>query len=235
MAKTIADWNFLGSHVDPDAMIRNNGASGSQLRGNYISSESIILCAAPGSFSQAVADNFETIVPIGVCDTIQVMQNKGVIQLYEIGSRIPYIIPGRPITQFQISRVLFNGDTLLAALTAGAEAAGELPTSDELSASYGSSVMGSPGSNFTPNGSVPQAADHNGKFFLNLASHYFNTPFGLALFFKDSEQEWVGGFFAENCVIQQHSMAIQGQNMIVMENASVRCTAFVPIEQAPIG
>lgn len=212
----IADWDFLNKHVDSAALSQGN--EGSQ-RGNYISSESIVLCAGPSTLS--AAGTLENVVPIGVCDTIQVMQNKGVITLYEIGSRIPYIIPGRPVTQFQISRVLFNGDSLLAALTYGAALQGESNPD-----AYNYSVMGGPGSEFSFG---PDASDHTGKFYMNLASHFFNAPFGLALFFKDSEQEWVAGFYAENCVLQQHSMAIQGQNMVVMENAGVRCTTFIPI------
>lgn len=211
-------WDFLKGHVDPEALSQNN--EGSQ-RGNYISSESIVLCAGPSTLSKA--GTLEDVVPIGVCDTIQVMQNKGVITLYEVGSRIPYIIPGRPVTQFQISRVMFNGDSLLAALTYGAALAGEV---DATAYEGDTSVMGGPGSSFGFNG---QNADHTGKFYLNLASHFFNAPFGLALFFKDSEQQWVAGFYAENCVLQQHSMAIQGQNMVVMENAGIRCTTFIPI------
>jgi hypothetical protein len=218
MAKTLqATWDFTNDHVDPWALTKGN-ASGAG-RGNYISSESIVICAGPSTLAIAGENAWESMYPIGVCDTVQVMQNKGVIQLYEIGSRIPYIIPGRPITQFQISRVLFNGDSLLAALTNGMVEAGEAdPTT------YENNVMGGPGYD------VDQTNVATGHFWLNLASHFFNNTFGIALFFKDSEKDWVGAFYAENCVLQQHSMAIQGQNMIVMENVGVRCTTFVPIE-----
>jgi hypothetical protein len=217
-SQQIGTWDFLQKHVDTSALSKNGDGTA---RGNYISSESIILCAGPSTLSLANTQTLSTVIPIGVCDSIQVAQNKGVITLYEIGSRIPYIIPGRPVTQFQISRVLFNGDSLLGALSRGIVAATEAdPTT------YSSSVMGGPGEGFTYNG---QPKDNTGAFYLNLASHFFNAPFGIAIFFKDSEQDWVAGFYAENCVIQQHSMAIQGQNMVVMENASVRCTTFQPI------
>lgn len=215
----IKDWNFINRHVDPLAMTQDGSETGP--RGNYISSESIVLCSAPGTFNRALESALTSVIPIGVCDTVQVMQNKNVVQLYEIGSRIPYIIPGRAITQFQISRVLFNGDSLLAALTAGNMEAGLDPND------YSNSVTGEPGSVFNIGG-----ADQgpSGRFFMNLASHFFNNPFGLAMFYRDSENQWVGGFYAENAIIQQHSMAIQGQNMVVMENALVRCTNFLPMQ-----
>lgn len=215
--KPIENWNFTQQHVDTSAMTQTGEAAGT--RGNYISSESIVLAAGPSTLT--AAGTLENVIPIGVCDTIQVMQNKGVITLYEIGSRIPYIIPGRPITQFQISRVLFNGDSLLGALSAGIIAANEADPEN-----YTGSVMNAPGASFSVNN---QPADNPAKFYLNLASHFFNAPFGLGMFIKDSEKQWVAAYYAENCVIQQHSMAIQGQNMVIMENASVRCTTFVPL------
>jgi len=209
-------WDFRNSHVDPAAL--NEGGNPSGPRGNYISSESILLAAGPGTLSEATASALD-LVPIGVCDSVQILQNKGVIQLYEIGSRLPYIIPGRPIIQFQISRILFNGDSLLGALTKRSTADPD---------SFAQNVIGKPGTDFTPAG-----GQTSGAFYLNLASHYFNQPTGLAIFFKDSEAEWVGAYYAENCVVQNHSMAIQGQNMVVMENASIRCTGFVPLENPP--
>jgi len=214
MAQPYENWDFQNSHVDPNALTQPGGA-----RGNYISSESIMLAAGPSTMKLALDGTLQHVVPIGVCDTIQVMQNKGVITLYEIGSRIPYIIPGRPITQFQISRVMFNGDSLLSAITKGIVSNGEANPDD-----YESSSMGTPGESFSPTN-----APADSTFFLNLASHFFNAPFGLAMFFKDSEKDWIAAYYAENCVIQQHSMALQGQNMIVMENASIRCTTFLPM------
>jgi len=232
---TYTDWKFREQHVDSSAMLDGqkaaeagvSGASGTPAiagrAGNYVSSESIVLCAGPATFQAASSNALADLVTIGVCDTMQVQQNKGVIQLYEIGSRVPYLIPGRPVIQFQISRVLFNGDSLMASLTQ------TNTITEEDKDAFDATSVGGPGVPFEVAGGKN---DSSGKFYLNLASHFFNRPFGLALFFKDSEEQWVAGFYAENCVIQQHSMAIQGQNMVVMENASVRCTSFVPIAGA---
>ena len=161
-------------------------------------------------------------MPIGVCDAIQIVQNKGVVQLYEIGSRLPYILPGRPIIQLQISRVLFNGDSLLGALSKGNQNPDGSPLAAE---DFISDVVGMPGVTLQN----VNNSDNQGNFYMNLASHFFNQPSGIAIFFKDSDNQWVAGSYAENCIIQSHSMAIQGQNMVVMENASIRCTGFVPI------
>lgn len=218
MSTPVNQWDFAAQHVDNNAMV--DPTNGNK-QGNYISSESIVLAAGPATYKSATDSTFTNLYTIGVCDTIQVTQNKGVIQLYEIGSRIPYLIPGRPVTEFRISRVLFNGDSLLASLT---------QANGDSAANYEVDIIGKPGEEFQGSNQ-----DSPSNFYFNLASHFFNKPFGLALFFKDSENQWVAGFYAENCVIQQHSMAIQGQNMVVMENASVRCTAFVPLKGSPGG
>jgi hypothetical protein len=207
------DWDFQTQHVDPSALNRDGSPSGP--RGNYISSESILLAAGPATLADATRANL-TVAPIGVCDAIQVVQNKGVVQLYEIGSRLPYILPGRPIIQIQISRVLFNGDSLLGALS---KQNGQTPDD------FVADVIGMPGVTL----SNVNGGDTSGAFYMNLASHFFNQPSGLAIFFKDSDNQWVAGYYAENCIIQSHSMAIQGQNMVVMENASIRCTGLPPI------
>jgi hypothetical protein len=220
MAETSFAWNFQTSHVDDTAL--NEAGNPSGPRGNYISSESILLAAGPATLGQATLANLD-VAPIGVCDTIQILQNKGVVQLYEIGSRLPYILPGRPMIQLQISRVLFNGDSLLGALTKKSVGPGGEPLE---ASDFEDNVIGKPGVTLdNVNG-----GETSGNFYMNLASHFFNQPVGLAIFFKDSENEWVAGYYAENCIIQSHSMAIQGQNMVVMENAAIRCTGFVPIE-----
>ena len=219
MADAPLNWEFQNHHVDPTALNRDGSPSGP--RGNYISSESILIAAGPATYQQAAETNL-TLFPIGVCDAIQIVQNKGVVQLYEIGSRLPYILPGRPIIQLQISRVLFNGDSLLGALSKGNQNPDGSPlTADE----FASDVIGEPGLVLQN----VNNSDQSGNFYMNLASHFFNQPSGIAVFFKDSDNEWVAGYYAENCIIQTHSMAIQGQNMVVMENAAIRCTGFVPM------
>lgn len=217
---SVITWDFLKKHVDESALTEVSNNVGVRA-GNFISSESILLAAGPAKLATAAETVLSTLKPIGVCDTIQVSTQKNVMQLYEIGSRVPYLIPGRPVTQFQISRVLFNGDSLLAALTAGL---------DLNEADYLGSVMGAPGADFPLVADIPPSSvDDTGRFYMNLSSHFFNNPFGLGMFFKDSESQWVAAFYAENCIIQNHQMAVQGQNMIVMENALVRCTTFQPI------
>ncbi len=208
-------WAFKVSHVEPLQDIYDTTGT----LQNFISAESIVLGAGPASWANTSLDNLAL---IGLCDSVSVQQTKNVQQLFEVGSRIPYMLPGRTYVQFQLSRVVFNGDSLLGALTRGSTGLTSGDNPDD-----------SPGD-------VNAAGSNGGRFYLNLASSFFNSPFGLAILIQDSNTgataaydsgagNWVAGFYAENCLIQSHQMGIQGQQYIVMETALVRTTNLIPI------
>jgi hypothetical protein len=201
LSNDINQWAFKTQHVQPDALQENGRL------GNFMSSESIVLAAGPASMGDFDASTY---IPIGVCDAVQIGQNKTIQQLWEIGSREPYFIPGRTFITGSIGRVLFNGDSLMAAMYNGVSTEG----------------MEDPAGSVTNLHGVSQT---NGNMFINLASDLFNRPFGLCLFMKDSENEWVAAFVLENCFIQAHSLVLQSQQIVVGENIQFRCTKIVPV------
>ena len=203
--QNITQWQFKKQHVQPDELQVAGTATG---LGDFISSESIVLAAAPPASKDF---NVDSAIPIGVCDTVQIGQNKTIQQLWEIGSREPYFIPGRTFITGTIGRVLFNGDSLLGALYEKVDTTG---------------IGDSPGSDFAIPGSVNDA---QGSMWINLASDVFNRSFGMVLFMKDSEDEWVAAFFLENCFVQAHSLTIQSQQIVVGENVQFRCSKIIPI------
>jgi len=208
---TVKDWRFKTLHAQ-DQDILTGGALN-----NFISAESVVLAAGPASKTTDLTQLY----PIGLCDSVGIQQNKNIIQLFEVGSRLPYLLPGRTFVQLQLNRVVFNGDSLLGALTTGS------------AGTRAGGTIDSPGSEITATG-----ADQSGKFYLNLASSFFNSPFGLAILYQDSDPvsgvegrgQWVAAFYAENCMIQSHQMNVQGQQYIVMESALVRCTNLLPLD-----
>ena len=208
MAINVTEWQYKKQHVQPDDLQVGGTATG---LGDFMSSESIVLAAAPPSSKDF---NVDTSIPIGVCDTIQLGQNKTIQQLWEIGSREPYFIPGRTFITGSIGRVLFNGNSILAALYESTDR---------------TNLGDSPGSEFAIPGSLNGA---QGNMFLNLASDLFNRAFGMVLFMKDSEDEWVSAFFLENCFIQAHSFTLQSQQIVVGENIQFRCSKIIPINTA---
>jgi len=211
---TLLDWNFKTKHVQGDSLIGTAGAQNSM-----ISAESIILCAAPPAYDPATF-SASSLIPLGLCDSITVAQTKNITQLYEIGSHIPFLIPGRTYIQMQLQTVVFNGMSLLAAINQGQT--GEAAAADGTPDAPGAT-------SFAVTDNAGAQSDTQGDFYLNLMSTFFDQPFGLAMIFQDKSGGWVAGFYAENCLTQTHQMGIQAQQYIVMENASIRCSSFKSI------
>jgi hypothetical protein len=63
----------------------------------------------------------------------------------------------------------------------------------------------------------------------NLAASVFNKPFGLALASLDSEGNFATLSYFENCMVQTHQVAMQSQNLIILENVTIRCTGIKTI------
>lgn len=205
--KTYQTWEFKEDHVEPDVLNNNE---------NFVSSESIVICAGP-SFVDASTDLAGQLYPIGILESAAVVQNKQIQQLFEIGSRKPYMIPGRTRVQIGLSRVIFNGDSLLAAMYYGhVDYKGTLPDPE-----IGEDSPGHPSNH-------PEGGE--GSFYLNLASSFFNKPFGLALIIHDSEDDQTAMILIQNCMVQSHQMNIGANQTIVMENVNIIADSVQPIK-----
>lgn len=188
---------------------------------NFISSESILLCAMPATLTaDGARDSARTIAPgtmfpIGVIQNFGLQQQKQLNQLYEIGSKKSYFIPGRTMIQVQLSRVLFAGDSLMGALY-GDQADSDDTINDGDRAGY--EVIAQQGEN---------AAE--GKFYMNLAAVFFNKPTNLAMVIVDSENQPTGAIVLEECYIQAHGLGMAANQTIVAENVSIRCQNVVSV------
>lgn len=202
--KTYQDWEFKEAHVEPDVLNDNE---------NFVSSESIIICAGP-SFVDENTDLAGQLYPIGILESAAVVQNKQIQQLFEIGSRKPYMIPGRTRVQIGLSRVIFNGDSLLAAMYYG---------------KFGGTLPERKASEDSPGHASDYPATGEGHFYLNLASSFFNKPFGLALIIHDSEDDQTAMILLQNCMVQSHQMNIGANQTIVMENVNIIADSVQPI------
>jgi hypothetical protein len=211
--KTYQDWEFKEAHVEPDVLDKNE---------NFVSSESIVICAGPSNIDANV-DLAGSLYPIGILESAAVVQNKQIQQLFEIGSRKPYMIPGRTRVQIGLSRVIFNGDSLLAAMYygVGSAAPGEIPVPGVLTSQDASADSPGHDSGYPTTG--------EGNFYLNLASSFFNKPFGLALIVHDSEDDQTAMILIQNCMVQSHQMNIGANQTIVMENVNIIADSIQPV------
>ena len=205
--KVLSEWNFQKGHV------QEIGAAA-----NFVSSESCVVLAGP---NELPSDYNETLIPIGLVENANVTQNKQIQQLFEIGSRNPFFVPGRTFTTAGLTRVLFDGKSLLRALyedsTGTFPDIGEEIPEDLPGAGYDSADLASE------------------DFFINLASSFFNKPLGLGFVIQDKERENWGGFYLEDCYIQNHQFSIAANQTILLENAGLRASRLVPINLRTIG
>jgi len=209
--KTLDQWNFKEEAVQDLGSVDN-----------LVSSESIVVLAGPPVLDMSTVQS--TLIPIGLVENATVTQNKQMQQLWEIGSRKPFFVPGRTFIQAGLTRVMFDGQSLLKAM---------YQMSDLLGGEDGSGWPASadmdeiPGWPYDPDEEDPSA---RGEFFINLASQFFNYPLGLGFVIKDQEEENYGGFYLEECYIQNHQFTVQANQTVVLENSGLRASKIVPIE-----
>jgi len=192
-------WNFLDGNVQEI----EDGS-------DFLSAESTVICAGPPKLDESAVQDVR---PVGLVQNAQITQNKQIQQLFEIGSREPFFIPGRTLIQMGMSRVLFDGASLMRALY---EVTVDAATD-----------------NFDTNDIVPPAQPYDstssGAFYMNLASEFFNRPLGLAFIFHDGQDQKYGGFYLEKCYIQTHGMSMAGQQTVLLENVGLRASKLIPL------
>lgn len=237
------DWNWASEHVQVELV-----------NGEYVSAESTLILAGPprlkwltnkGDLSNAKGELY----PIGLMQNIQVAQNRQVARLFEIGSKRSYFVPGRLFANFQMNRILFYGPSLLRLLYAVAPidrggdygepfnfaAEGATParsdvvsTNDTYAALFPQQIQLPPGRGGRPNGD-------NRDFWTNLASEFFNIPFGMALLFKDARQRPYGAFYMEDCMIEAHSLGVDSNNIVLAEGVNGQFDMIQPMKMDTVG
>jgi len=209
------DYVFTDGHVQDDIFKDGHG---------FISSESIVIAVkvrdATSPYNESSLngpDDLENFIAVGLVENATMAQQKNIQQLFEIGARDPYFIPGRTIVQAALNRVIFDGDSLLRVL---------YPTNEN----SGSDEAGSDGSAFPkyvegaewPN-NEPGTNDRNkGDLWFNLSSEFFNKPFTMALVFYNDNSELVGYCVLEDCYVEAHNLAMAAAQTVVTENVRMR-------------
>ena len=224
--KKSSDWQsdayWQTNHVQPD-----NFGAGDFDNENFITSESIVICSC-----EATATGTTKMIPIGLLEQAVVAQNRQTQELFEIGSRESFFIPGRSYVQMTLARVMFNGPSLLKVVSARGDARA-LPSSTVL---HGNPAAPWPTDNQDDESMLNEAGTDwdpttkYGNFVINLASDFFNRPIGLGVLIRDSENDAYGGFVLQNCYVQSHQFSIAGQQTVIMENAQIRASRLFPIQ-----
>lgn len=229
---SLGNWEFATDHVE-------QGYSG----GQFASAETTLVAAGPPRLSMAAggAGSTGTVYPIGLLESVGIQQSKQLQRIFEIGSSRSYFIPGRVIGSVSLGRVFYYGPSLLRVIyayykndTDGVDI-GNNPAGSLLD-------IGSPNQRKDPNASlldlnsVSSDSTHKVKqspgddyFFINLASDMFNQATGLAIYFKDSNNNLIGAMYLEDCFVQGHQISVSSGSVLLMEGASMQFDRALPI------
>jgi hypothetical protein len=197
-------------HVQPALMTGDLG---------YVTSETIVIAALNHNIETGLPvvdgnryspSNF---TPIGVLENASVAQQKTIQQLWEIGSRKSYFVPGRTFIQVVLNRVLFDGPSLMRTL---------YPTirMEEYTDSTFTNSADSPG--IAGNTSVDRQSERKVDLWFNLASKFFNKPSTIALIFYDNDKNPIGNIVLEDAYAEALNLGITSGQTIVTENVRLR-------------
>ena len=95
----VNSWDFSNKHIES-----------SITKDNFLSAARSIIYAAPYKSSKKGSASFNR---IGVIQSYGWQEGRQVDLIFEIGSEVPYLIPGRTIGSIQISRMLIFGKDLV--------------------------------------------------------------------------------------------------------------------------
>jgi hypothetical protein len=181
----------------------------------------------------------ESLIPIGLVQTASITQQKQIQQLNEIGSRQMFTIPGRVFATANVARILFDGPSLLFAMSSFYTPSGSdlinIPNMEKETGdgpTYPFPIQ-APDTSNQGYSTISQSTTSNkqlGSFWGNLGSTIFNKPLGLGFIFLDTESDFYGGLYLEKCFIASYNIGISSQQTILLENVQIRATRVRPIQ-----
>jgi hypothetical protein len=233
---TFLNWNWASDHVQ--AELQN---------GEYVSAESTLILAGPSRLKMITAMGGDPLAaqsqlyPIGLLQMLTIAQNRQVARLFEIGSKRSYFVPGRLFANFQMNRILFYGPSLLRLLYAIAPtytygkpfnfvAEGVAPSAQSKLKQNPLYTSLFPEEVYLAPGYGADSTKDNRDFYINLASELFNVPFGMCVLFKDARKRPYGAFYAEECMIEAHSMGVDSNNIVIAEGVNGQFDLVQPIQ-----
>lgn len=228
-----SNWNFYNSRVQQEV-----------IGGQFVSAETTLIAAGPPSldqvdeYNEGASASQVSAYPIGLLESFGLQQNRQLQRIFEVGSSRSYFIPGRTIGSIALGRTFYYGPSLLRVLYAYYK-------NDANGIQVGTSENGTKID--TANGRKvidPQALLLAGQtrnfhelhrnpgedyFFIDLASDLFAQPTGMAVYFKDYQNEPVGAFYLQECYVQGHQLSVNSGSVLIMEGAQLQYDQLIPI------
>lgn len=226
-------WDWEDQHVMQSFSPTDDSPNAQQSVGvhDIVESGTVLIAAGPADLSKAVSNNpgqgFR-VVPIGLIETAQISLNKPLSRIFEIGSKLSYIIPGRTVGGISLSRVFFDGPSIMKAMYFG-EVKEDYADDKNKFAKLTSSTK------YDANGAELYQRFANigsGNMAMNLASTFFDNPMGLAFFFKDQQSDMVSQTYFEGCRISTYNLGISAGMNVLTESINLEFVRVRPIVTA---
>jgi len=219
-------WDWENKHVS-QAYVDPNPSAESFTINDIIESGTVLIAAGPADLDKASSrsEGFR-LVPIGLVETAQISMNKPLSRIFEIGSKLSYLIPGRTVGGISLSRVFFDGPSLLKAIYMG-EVMEDEATKEKKKAKFTSNPYFERGS--TDETFQEFANIGSGNLAMNLASSFFDQPVGLSFFFKDQQNDTVGQTYFEGCRVSTYNLGISANMNVLTESINMEFIRCRPI------
>lgn len=241
IANITANWNWEDQHVTQSFVSPSGGSTQQQKQGiavnDIIESGTVLIAAGPADLDAVTAfqggptahgqsDIGFRLVPIGLVETAQISMNKPLSRIFEIGSKLSYIIPGRTVGGISLSRVFFDGPSLLKVLYYGEVKADYATAQNKYAQFFSNPRIGADGKTEM---FVKTANIGSGDLAMNLASTFFDQPVGLAFFFKDRKSNTVGQTYFEGCSVSSYNLGISANMNVLTESVNIEFVRCRPI------
>jgi len=202
------NWNFQNSYVE--RLMDHSALTAAH-------PDDTLILAGPARYLTANASHiaYETMLPLGMVQNMQITSQNPVIPAQAVGSGRYFYLVGKPNHGANIARLFVKGRNLLRALYTNAIVAGINPANFDDRAMWG--------------------ADGKDMFVANMDSELFKIPFGLAVFFRDKIHDALGALYMEACLLTNWSLGVTAGQSMIMENVNVISDRIIPISPTAFG
>lgn len=222
-----ANWKPYTSYV------QSGGEGPGMVDGRYLSGAFVGIFAGPSRLAQIggvlnlqtalenPAEASQIVYPIGIVQNFNLSQNKQITRIFELGSQRSYFIPGRTVGQVGLSRIMYDGPSMLRVLYAYYQDLLPETIVPAMFPNIGASAIPNPHNVIVPPGYE--------NLYVNLASDLFDQPIGLLITIKNNNQDTYGAFYLECCQVPNTSLAVDSGGVLMQESAAIQYEQVVPI------
>lgn len=218
---SVSNWDFFNRNVQSGL-----------LEGRFMNAAFTMVAAGPPRLAAAAGSDTAALgdiaYPIGILQSINLGMNSQVMRLWEIGSERSYFVRGRTQGQLSLGRLMYHGPSLLKVMYAYLNTGFTDGDTDQLYLNSANALLNTKGVAGTKERYVLPPGYEN--IWVDLASDVFSQPIGLLIYFRDSNEDTVGAFYLEYCMIANYGLSTDAGGTVISEQCAVMFERIMPID-----